>query len=117
MRMTSSKLLDVFLAVVCALMCTQIAIAQSSGSAATHQIEGRLRSGNNAAANIRVRLIRQDQRRPIGETYSRSRGEFEFTLVPEGEYLVETFETDSLEATSTQVHVRPIPRERPTVVY
>ena len=116
--MVSSRFLEAsFLAAVCVLVCAQLSVAQSSGSAAVHQVEGRLRMGNSAAANVRVRLIRQDQRRPIGDTYSRSRGEFEFTLVPEGEYLVETFETDLLEATSTQVHVRPIPRERPTVVY
>jgi tetratricopeptide (TPR) repeat protein len=105
------------LVAISALIYVPRCVAQSSASAAVHQVEGRLRAGNNAASNVRVRLIRQDQRRPIGDTYSRSRGEFEFTLVPEGEYLVETSETDVLEASSTQVHVRPIPRERPTVVY
>lgn len=82
-----------------------------------HKVEGRLRIRNSAAANIRVRLVREDQRRPIGETFTRSRGEFEFPAVPEGDYLVETLESNELEATSTRVLVRPFPREKPSVVH
>src|ERR1051325_1847597 len=82
-----------------------------------HKIEGRLRIHNAAATNLRVRLVREDQHRPIGETFTRSRGEFEFPNVPEGEYLVETLESNELEATSTRVLVRPFPRERSAVVH
>jgi len=82
-----------------------------------HKIDGRLRISNPAATNQRVRLIREDQRRPIAETFSRSGGEFEFPRVPEGEYLVETLESKELEATSTHVAVRPFPRERPSAVH
>lgn len=82
-----------------------------------HKIDGRLRSRNIAASNMRVRLMREDQHRPIAETFSRSGGEFEFPYVPEGEYLIETFESQELEATSTFVKVRPLPRERPSVVH
>lgn len=82
-----------------------------------HKIDGRLRIRNLAASNLRVRLVREDQHRPIAETFSRSGGEFEFSYVPEGEYLVETFETKELEATSTFVKLRPVPRERPSVVH
>src|ERR1051325_970226 len=82
-----------------------------------HRIEGRLRIHNAPATSLRVRLVREDQHRPIGETFTRSRGEFEFPSVPEGDYLVETLESDELEATSTRVLVRPFPRERSTVVH
>ena len=82
-----------------------------------HKLDGRLRISNRAAANVRVRLIRGDQRRPIAETFTRSGGEFEFGYVPEGEYLVETLESEQLEATSTAVLIRPFPKERPAIVH
>jgi Flp pilus assembly protein TadD len=82
-----------------------------------HKIDGRLRISNRAAINMRVRLIRGDQRRPIAETFTRSGGEFEFAYVPEGEYFVETLESKELEATSTVVLIRPFPRERPSTVH
>lgn len=82
-----------------------------------HKIDGRLRINNRAAINMRVRLIRGDQRRPIAETFTRSGGEFEFPYVPEGDYFVETLESKELEATSTTVQIRPFPRERPTTVH
>lgn len=89
--------------------------AQSSASTVYHQIEGRLRVGNNPGVNVRVRLMRETERRPLTETFSRSRGEFEFKYVTEGDYIIETFETDQLEASSTILHVRPYPREIPSV--
>src|SRR5712692_3069675 len=88
--------------------------AQSSSSTVYHQVEGRLKVGNNPAVNVRVRIMRETERRPIAETFSRSRGEFEFRYVTEGDYIIETFETDQLEASSTILHVRPFPREIPT---
>src|SRR5258708_28574960 len=66
-----------------------------------HKIDGRLRISNRAATNQRVRLIREDQRRPIAETFSRSGGEFEFPRVPERQYLVETLDNKEIEYTST----------------
>jgi tetratricopeptide (TPR) repeat protein len=62
---------------------------------------------------MRVRLVRKDSLQPIGETFSRSEGAFVFTRVTDGDYLIETFETDIYEATSTEVILRPVPR-RPT---
>ena len=82
-----------------------------------HKIDGRLRIRNRAAANLRIRLMRADQHRPIGETFTRSGGEFEFAYVPEGDYFVETLESKELEATSTSVLVRPVVRQRPSVVH
>jgi tetratricopeptide (TPR) repeat protein len=112
-----------FVALIFALALTFIIAlpvrAQRSAEATVvhHKIDGRLRIRNIAASNMRVRLVREDQHRPIAETFSRSGGEFEFPYVPEGEYLVETFETKELEATSTFVKLRPLPRERPSVVH
>jgi tetratricopeptide (TPR) repeat protein len=92
--------------------------AQSSSTTVYHQIDGRLHVSNGqAASNVHVRLVRADSRRPIGETFSLSRGEFVFNFVPEGDYLIETYQTAELEATSTTFQVRPLPRERPAVLH
>jgi tetratricopeptide (TPR) repeat protein len=106
------------LALTMTFVCAGPAYAQSSAATVYHQIDGRLhtRSGQ-AAPNIHVRLLREATRRPVGETFSRSRGEFEFNYVPEGEYLIETYETAELEASSTSFQVRPLPRERPAVLH
>lgn len=90
---------------------------QADPSIVYHKLDGRLRISNRAASNVRVRLIRGDQHRPIAETFTRSDGEFEFAYVPEGEYFVETLESEQLEATSTAVLIRPFPRERPSIVH
>jgi tetratricopeptide (TPR) repeat protein len=101
-----------------ALASADSSYAQSSSATVYHQIDGRLHVGSGqAAGNVHVRLVRESSRRPIGETFSRSRGEFEFNFVPEGEYLIETYETGELEATSTAFQVRPLPRERPAVLH
>jgi hypothetical protein len=92
--------------------------AQSSSATVYHQIDGRLHTtSGQAASNVRVRLLRSSTLRPVGETFSRSRGEFEFNYVTEGEYLIETFETPLLEATSTSFQVRPLPKERSAVLH
>ena len=75
-----------------------------------HTIEGRLQYKNGTVAGMRVRLVRKDSLQPVGETISRPEGGFVFTRVTDGDYLVETFETELLEATSTEVILRPIPR-------
>jgi tetratricopeptide (TPR) repeat protein len=80
-----------------------------------HQIEGRLQYKNGAVAGMRVRLVRKDSLEPVGETFSRPEGGFVFTRVTDGDYLIETFETDAYEATSTEVTLRPRPR-RPTYI-
>lgn len=105
-------------ALAIALASADSSYPQSSSTTVYHQIDGRLHVSNGqAAGNIHVRLVRAASRRPIGETFSRSRGEFEFNFVPEGEYLIETYETAQLEATSTAFQVRPLPRERPAVLH
>jgi len=78
-----------------------------------HQIEGRLQHRNGSVSGMRVRLVRKDSLEPVGETFSRPEGGFVFSRVTDGDYLVETFETEIYEATSTEVILRPRPR-RPT---
>lgn len=118
MPRTGRLLIVAGLALALALWSVGSGHAQSSATTVYHQIDGRLHvSSGQAASNIHVRLLRADSRRPIGETFSRSRGEFEFNFVPEGEYLIETYQTKELEATSTPFQVRPLPRERPAVLH
>ncbi len=96
--------------VVCLTLATEL---QSQTFEVVHQLEGRLQYQNGAVAGMRVRLIRRDSMEPVGETFSRSEGGFVFTRVTDGDYLIETFETETFEATSTEVALRPRPR-RPT---
>lgn len=84
--------------------------AQSQTFDPVHQLEGRLQHKNGTVAGMRVRLVRRDSMEPIGETFSRPEGAFVFTRVPDGDYLIETFETEIYEATSTEVTLRPRPR-------
>lgn len=115
---TGRLLFGVGLALALVLAGAGSGYAQSSATTVYHQIDGRLHISNGqAASNVHVRLLRADSRRPIGETFSLSRGEFVFNFVPEGEYLIETYQTAELEATSTSFQVRPLPRERPSVLH
>ena len=119
MRMTARLLFCMILTVTLQLTLGMRSMAQRQPDPPVvyHKLDGRLRISNRAAANVRVRLIRGDQHRPIAETFTRSGGEFEFAYVPEGEYFVETLESEQLEATSTAVLIRPFPRERPSIVH
>ena len=82
-------------------------------SAATyHQIEGRVQSRGRQLRNIHVRLTQQG--RAITETFTNSEGHFVFKSLLEGDYIVETVETDEYEATSTNASVSPIDKRNPT---
>lgn len=91
------------------------AIAQSDSRTVYHQIEGRIQHRTSRVANLRVRLLKFPEMRPIAETFSRSEGQFTFNQVTDGEYSIETMETEIYEATLTNVIVNPLPRNRPTV--
>jgi tetratricopeptide (TPR) repeat protein len=65
---------------------------------------------NTQVGNMRVRLVNQAEMRPIAESITRPEGQFKFNEVPEGDYLIETFETDKYEPSSTSVSVRPFTR-------
>lgn len=79
-----------------------------------HRIEGRVHFRTDGVGNLRVRLVRE--MRPIAETFTRPEGQFSFSMVREGDYQVETVETDKFEASSTSVLVRPLIRQRPDVI-
>jgi tetratricopeptide (TPR) repeat protein len=89
--------------------------AQPESAGVLHQVEGRVQHRAGGVRNVRVRLLRLPEMRPVAETYSRPEGQFTFNHVREGDYLVETFETEVYEAASANVLVRPVPRGRPQV--
>ncbi|HEX8476574.1 MAG TPA: tetratricopeptide repeat protein [Pyrinomonadaceae bacterium] len=90
--------------------------AQAEASNTYHQIEGRLQFRTGSVGSVRVRLLRLPDMRPIAETFSRPEGQFIFSFLIEGGYVVETIATDKFEATATNVMIRPLLRGKPTVV-
>lgn len=112
--MTGARL---WMTMVCALTGV-LAVAHPARSQTfdvVHQIEGRLQFKGGAVSGMRVRLVRKDSMEPVGVTFSRPEGGFVFTRVTDGDYYIETFETETLEATYTEVILRPRPR-RPTSI-
>lgn len=95
------------------LICAQSVRAQIEPQV-FHRIEGRIQFQTEGVGNVRVRLVRE--MRPVAETFTRPEGQFIFTMVREGEYSVETFDTDKFEASLTSVSVRPLIRQRPDVI-
>lgn len=88
--------------------------AQTDAATATHQIEGRLQFRAGRVGNVRVRLLKLPDARPVAETFSRPEGQFTFNMVTEGEYVIETFETERFDATTASVSARPVIRGKPT---
>jgi tetratricopeptide (TPR) repeat protein len=72
-----------------------------------HSVEGRVLVRNQPAVNVRVRLLRMPEMRPVTETFTRSEGRFEFKQLPTSEYAIETVETERYEATMTNVSLVP----------
>ena len=91
-------------------------LAQTDGANTYHQIEGRLQAGTARVGGIRVRLLRMPEMRPVSETFCRPEGQFRFSQLTVGDYVVETFETEMFEATATNVQVWPLDRRRPMTV-
>jgi tetratricopeptide (TPR) repeat protein len=79
-----------------------------------HQIEGRVRSQAAELRGIQVKLVLASDMRTITETFTTGDGRFVFKSLREGDYLVETMESDLFEATSTKVSVYPRDRTAPT---
>ncbi len=75
-----------------------------------HQVEGKLQTKNGVVPGMRMRLVRRDSLEPVAETFSRPDGSYLFSRITDGDYLIETFETDLYEATSTEASLRPRPR-------
>src|SRR6185436_14255005 len=86
-------------------VCAQTAETQGS---VFHRVEGRVQYRTDGVGNLRVRLVRE--MRPLSETFTRPEGQFVFNMVREGDYVIETFDTETFEASSTSVSVRPIIR-------
>lgn len=83
------------------------AAAGQSAQGIYHSVEGRVLARNQAVSNVRVRLLKMPDMRPITETFTRSEGRFEFKQLPTSEYVIETVETDRYEATMTNVSLVP----------
>jgi tetratricopeptide (TPR) repeat protein len=88
--------------------------AQSAGGG-PHEVEGRVWfRGGGGVGQVRVRLLRLPESRPVAETYTQREGQFRFTHVREGEYAVETIENERFEAALQNVSVNPVIRNQPT---
>ena len=98
--------LSVALLLISALSSTWVYKTKAQAEA-LHQIEGRVRSKNAELRGIHVKLVLESGMRTITETFTNAEGQFQFKSVRAGDYLVETVETDVLEATSTRVGLYP----------
>lgn len=107
MTRIKQRRLALLFALTILLLLAQPTKAQDGDSNVTHQIEGRLMYKGGRVGGVRVRLVLQSEMRPITETFSRPEGDFKFDQVKEGDYLIETFETEKFEATTTNVSARP----------
>ena len=107
MRRTYSGRTWIFLIACLFYFCGEV-VAQTTE--VVHQLEGRLQSKNGVVPAMRIRLVRRDSLEPVAETFSRADGGFVFSRITDGDYLIETFETDVYEATSTEASFRPRPR-------
>ena len=95
------------------LTAAQAARAQSVGTG-VHEVEGLVSFRGERVGQVRVRLLRMPENRPIAETFTRKEGQFRFTHIAEGEYAVETIETERFEAALKTVSVNPLVRNLPT---
>ena len=103
-----------FAAFALLLLLTPAGAGQSAGTG-LHQVEGRVWfRGRGGVGMVRVRLLRLPENRPVAETFTRPEGQFRFTNVSDGEYAVETFETERFEAAFQNVSVNPAVRNQPT---
>jgi Tfp pilus assembly protein PilF len=97
------------------LLLLSPAVAGQSAGSGPHEVEGRVWfRGGGGVGQVRVRLLRLPENRPVAETYTRREGQFRFTHVAAGEYAVETFETERFEAALQNVSVNPVVRNQPT---
>lgn len=95
------------------LLLSPARAGQSAGGGA-HEVEGRVWARGGGVGQVRVRLLRLPEGRPVAETFTRREGQFRFTHVGEGEYAVETFETEKFEAALKNLSVNPLIRNQPT---
>lgn len=103
-------LINVGLVLTATVPLREISMAQNATT--YHQIEGRIQARGRQLRNIHVRLTLQG--RTITETFTTAEGHFTFKSLVEGDYLIETLETDQFEATGTSANVYPRDRINPT---
>lgn len=120
--MTLAKKLGTWAVLACALTLAgaRPAAAQVGGiggevdpATVPHSVEVRLMYRGGVAGNVRVRLVRQAALTTAGETITRPEGTAVFNSLSEGDYFVQTFETDQFEATETKVSVYALDRKFP----
>jgi Tfp pilus assembly protein PilF len=101
--MANRKSLRVASLLACVLLFACSSLAQNSD--AIHEIEVLLRARGAQVSGVRVRLLRESRMQPITETYSRQDGQIRFSGLLPGDYVVETGESENLEATATRVTI------------
>lgn len=79
-----------------------------------HRIEGRVQF-KGPVNDVRVRILQRSGLIPVSEAYSRGEGQFSFSQIPEGEYVIQTEETNDFSASATTVSVFPMNRNRSEV--
>lgn len=79
-----------------------------------HRIEGRVQF-KGPINDVRVRILQRSGLIPVEEGYTRGEGQFTFTRVPEGEYVIQTEETNDFAPSSTTISVFPLNRNRSEV--
>lgn len=84
------------------------------GTLVLHRVEGRVRF-QGPVNNVYVRILQRGGMIPVEEGYTRDEGQFVFTRVPEGEYVIETVATDKYAASLTNVSLFPLDRKRSEV--
>ena len=105
------KISLIFALAVTISLGTRPSSTNAQNTSAYHQIEGRVQVRGRQVRNIHVRLTLNG--RTITETFTNPEGHFTFKSLTEGDYLVETVETDEYEPTSTTASVFPRDRENP----
>ncbi|HEV7842090.1 MAG TPA: tetratricopeptide repeat protein [Pyrinomonadaceae bacterium] len=98
---------------ICALVASPVA-AQRTPTFVFHRVEGRLQFRGPVNA-VHVRILQSSRRSLVDEAYTRDEGQFSFNSVPEGDYVIETEDTDKFAASSTEIRVYPIDRRRSEV--
>jgi Tfp pilus assembly protein PilF len=81
------------------------------GTLVWHRVEGRVRF-QGPVNDVYVRILQRGGMIPVEEGYTRDEGQFTFTRVPEGEYVIETVATDKYAASLTNVSIFPLDRKR-----
>jgi tetratricopeptide (TPR) repeat protein len=96
------------------LLATSARAQDGPGTLVLHRVEGRVRF-QGPVNEVYVRILQRGGMIPVEEGYTRDEGQFVFTRVPEGEYVVETVATDKYAASLTNVSLFPLDSKRSEV--